>query len=601
MRKKFLPISITVFALSLLTACADVEKKNEGAEKKSDEKTEKKGGDPGQVNAPNVLRFAESEPYVSLFPPKILDVTSSHVANQIHDGLLAYKSNGSLEVEPRLAESYELSDDELTYTFKLRKGVYFHDDPCFPNGKGRELTANDVKYCLEHICSPMYGDSLGTYINFFDGVIEGTGDYHNGKAQEISGIKVLDKHTVEIKLNEKRPTFKYVLALSSSAIFPKEAYEKYGEDLKVGVGPFKFAKNVKDKETHLVKNNNYYRVDKEGKKLPYLDSIKVFYIESQKEELAWFKSGKLDILSAVDPDRLSEMMQESAKEFTDIPPGKILTSNAEFATQYYVLNLAKPYLKDVRVRQALNYAINRKKIIQDVLGGQAFKSGEYGLVPPLFMLKDYPKDSIKNYGYSFDKEKARKLLADAGYPNGEGFPYLKLTINHGGRIHNMVAKEISKQLYNNLGIFVNYEVLPFSDKIEQEKYGKGDMFRSAWVGDYPDPETFLQIAYGKPVPSDPNAPSYPNSMRYKNAEYDKLFEEASQSKDPQKRATLFAKAEQIMLKDAPIIVLWYVENRRFHYSYLRNFEFNALSQYDFSDVYKKAWTSQEWKKRHNVK
>ncbi len=601
MRKIFLPLSASLFAFLMITSCADVKNEEKNAKKGSEEQTSKKGDDYTKVNAPGVLRFAESEPYVSLFPPKILDVTSSHIANQIHEGLLAYKSDGSMEIEPRLAESYSISEDELTYTFNLRKGVHFHDDACFSGGKGRELNASDVKFCLEHICSPIYGDSLGTFLNFFDGLIEGTEAFHKGAADEITGIKIVDDYTVEIKLNKKQPTFKYVLALSSSAIFPREAYEKYGEDLKIGAGPFKFAKDVKDKETHLVKNDNYFRVDDEGKSLPYLDSIKVYYIESQKEELAWFKAGKLDILSAVDPERLSEMMQESAKEFTDIPPGKILTSNAEFGTQYYVLNLSKPYLKDVRVRQALNYAIDRKRIIQDVLGGQAFKSGEYGIVPPLFMLKDYPKDSIKSYGYSYDKEKAKKLLAEAGYPNGEGFPYLKLTINHGGRIHNMVAKEISKQLYNTLGIIVNYEVLPFSDKLEQERYGRGDMFRSAWIGDYPDPETFLTIAYGKPVPNDPNAPSYPNSMRYKNAEYDRLFEEASQLNDSKERSKLFAKAEQIMLKDAPLIVLWYVENRRFHYSYLRNFEFNALSQYDFSDVYKKAWTSTEWKKQHNVK
>jgi oligopeptide transport system substrate-binding protein len=273
-----------------------------------------------------------------------------------------------------------------------------------------------------------------------------------------------------------------------------------------------------------------------------------------------------------------------------------LSNDPLLSTQYYSLNMLSPALKDKRVRQALNFAINRDKILVNVLKSLP-QAGVFGIVPPLS--KEFPGydfEGIREKGYSYQPEKARELLAQAGYPNGKGFPSLTLKFNL-GTIHSAVADEFRKQIAKELNININLEGLSFEERLEDEINARGDIFRTAWYADYKDPESFLMNFYGKSVPTDRKEPSGVNATRFVNAAFDELFEKAQSEKSSKVRNQLFAQAEKILLEEAPLIVLWYNEQFILQYYKVRNLETNSILYLDLTKVRIKEWTAEEFEKR----
>jgi oligopeptide transport system substrate-binding protein len=526
--------------------------------------------------------ISQSEPYQTLFPVSILDIGSSNIASQMYEGLVKFDPR-DMSVKPSLAESHEIDTSGTIYTFTLKKGVFFHDSKCFADGTGREMKAADVKYSFELLCT-----NDGQNVNFanaFKDKVVGANEFYNGSASSVSGIEILDDYTVQITLLQPRTSFLYILGSPITSIIPKEAVDNYGNTAKVGTGPFVYSE-AGDKDTRLVlkRNGNYHRSDSLGNRLPYLDSVVFHVVNTKSKQLDMFRDGSLDIINGLPSEKIKEVVQEQIADFANVPPKFILGRSPEMITQYYEFNLTKPIFQDVRVRKAFNYAIDRQKIYRDVLVEEAYGPGKNGLTPPSF--RDY--DIEKVTGYSFDGDKARSLLADAGFPDGRGFPNITVQLNSGGTRNSRVGFEIQKQLFDVLNINVEMNVVPFAQKINDSKYGRVDISRSAWVADYPSPETFLYICYGKNIPESLEEPSFPNTMRYKNPEFDALYEQAVTNMDKEESYELFMQAEQIMMDDAPLIVLWYSENYRLLQSYIRNFYSNAMNYLDCTEVYVKA-------------
>ncbi|HRD38879.1 MAG TPA: ABC transporter substrate-binding protein, partial [Bacteroidia bacterium] len=261
-------------------------------------------------------------------------------------------------------------------------------------------------------------------------------------------------------------------------------------------------------------------------------------------------------------------------------PSFILERSSEMVSQYYVFNINKAPFNNVKVRQAFNYAIDRDKIIDKVLQGQAYGPGSYGITPPTF--NTYKVSQIK--GYSFDPEKARKLLIEAGYPKGVGFPEVSLLVNSGNSRNNTVAAEIQKQIKEVLGVNITFESLPNGDKFNLQVKGQGHIFRDGWIADYPSPESFLSVFYGEPVPSDTGKVSYPNTQRYVNAEFDKYYKAGRDARNRDSSYVNFLRAEQILMDEAPLIVLWYESNYRLISSRLKNFNVNPMRYIDLTRV-----------------
>ncbi|MDQ3046878.1 MAG: ABC transporter substrate-binding protein [Bacteroidota bacterium] len=535
------------------------------------------------------LRINETEQYQTLYPSAITDIGSAHIANQIYEGLVKFNPK-DLTIIPSIAEKWEVDAAGTTYTFHLKKGVMFQNNECFPDSKGREVKASDVKYSFELLCTDSK-DNDNFSATFKDRLVGANKFFEASKGKPVGsleGVKIVDDYTVKISLTSPSSSFLYSLASPAASIIAKEACDKYGIDMKVGTGPFMFAEGNNDKVV-LKRNDNYYGTDSLGNQLPFLDSIVISFLPSKKQELDNFQNGDLAMVIGLPSESIKDLVATQIADFQNKPPKYVLERSPEMASQYYEFNTTKEPFNNVKVRQAFSYAIDRNRIIEDVLKGEAYGPGVNGISPPSF--KGY--DITKIQGYDFDPEKAKKLLAEAGYPNGKGFPKVKIELNSGGSKNANVVLEIQKQLLEVLNVNVDFEVVPQKQKLDDAKFARAEIFRAAWIADFPSPENFLWILYGATVPAELTQPSYPNTPRYKSAEFDKLFEEGKSAKSLEESYVSFMKAEQILMNDAPILVLWYDENYRLVKSNVRNLFSNPMRFRDYSQVYLKDVTPQK--------
>lgn len=542
------------------------------------------------------FKVNERDEFQSLFPYSIIDAASYRIAGQLYEGLVRLNTK-DLTIGPRIAETWEIDEAGLVYTFHLKKGVKFHDDSCFPNGEGREIIASDFKYSFGLLCTRLINDSIENlmYARTFKDKVVGANDYHDlVNKDEITGIKIIDDYTLEITLVQPSSSFMYILASPAASVVAKEAVDKYGDMLIVGSGAFTFGDftEVNDmpngepvEKLTLVRNPSYHETDSFGNQLPYLDSVVISFYNSQKRELELFLDKKLDMIVGLPSESIRDIVKQQISYFEKNPPVFILERSADMSTQFYEFNLNNPLFTGddygKMVRQAISYAIDREKIIEKVLSDEAYGPGIHGITPPSF--RDYKQSGIT--GYNFDPEKAKALFAEAGYPNGEHFPPISLKLNSGGFRNTSVAFEVQKQLSNVLNINLELDIVPMSKLLEDRKYARGDLFRSGWIADYPSPENFLLLMYGKNVPSSINEPSFLNTPRYNNSQFDELYEQGIAAGSIAESYEAFAEAEQILMEDAPVLILWYDEQYRLIQSNVQNFSINAMHHRDYSGVY----------------
>jgi len=554
-----------VLLTSILVAC--------GGGKESD-------GGPRPEGSGGSIRIAEVTPPKNLFPQAITTQIEGLIASQIHEGLVRLNPK-TLEPIPGLAEKWEVSADGKTITFHLRKGAYFHNSE--DGKKGSEVTSQDVKFTFELLSTDRLTNMH--FATVCKDRIVGANEYFEatskGQKAELTGFKIIDKYTFSITLNNASGIFLQILANPVTSIISEEIYKSQYENLKTGAGPFVYdTKQSTPKRIVLTRNPNYYGKDEKGNVLPYLDSVIVDILNSTEEGLTAFKEGKCEYVGTIPSNSVRMIVEENIKDFENNPPAFILERSSEMVTQYYVFNINKTPFDKAKVRQAFNYAIDRDKIIDKVLQGQAYGPGSYGITPPSFEM--YKVGDI--HGYNFDPEKAKKLLMEAGYPGGVGFPEVSLIVNSGNTRNNTVAAEIQRHLKENLNVNITFESLSNNEKYKLQHKGLGNIFRDGWIADYPSPESFLSVFYGEPVPADTAKVSYPNTQRYVNKEFDKYYKMGRDARQKDSSYVYFMRAEQILMNDAPLMVLWYESNYRLVSSKLKNFVVNPLRYFDLTRV-----------------
>lgn len=544
--------------------------------------TEKKVAKGNRVYG-GALRLNEVTPVITLYPYYIYDNVSDLVASQIYDGLLNLNPK-DLSVIPGIAKSWEVDTAGTTYTFHLHTNVFFQDDPCFPNGKGRRVTADDYKYSMEKLCTAS-PDNVIFPITFKDNVVGANEYYNQSKKGEptsgLKGVKVVNDSTLQIMLAKRNPLFMNMLAGPAGFVIAKEALEKYGKSMHLGTGPFIYSSSSDSDRIVLTRNPNYYAYDTLGNQLPYLDSVVINFIPNKLDEFKEFQQGKLDYIRGVPSSQVDKMVEEQISDFQHKPPKYVLSRVPEMSTQYYSFNTTKAPFNDVRVRKAFSYAIDRNKIVNEVLEGEAFAAGVHGITPPSFI--GYPQDSIM--GDTLNVKLAQQLLAEAGYKDGKNFPDVTLELNSGGGVYTNVAVEVQKELANNLNVNINFNTVPFGKKLQDERYGNFQIIRSGWIADYPSPSDFLMLFYGGNIPDSANQSSYYNSTRYKNPEFDKLFDMGRNARDKKDAYRYYMQAEQKAINDAPIIVLWYEQNYSLTRWAVKDLFPNPMNYMDIAQVY----------------
>jgi len=276
----------------------------------------------------------------TLYPPAINDVYSMQVASQIFEGLVKFNPV-NLDIEPAIAEKWEINDDFTEYTFFLRKDIFFHDNPCFPKGKGRKLTANDVKYSFNNLCSQKFTNNnfkaTLLYVIGAEKYYENSLDSTNTNTN-IEGIEIINDYTIKIKLKKSMPFFLNSLALTVASIYPKEAFEMYKENNFVGTGAFYLKEYPQKEKITLLKNPNYYKTDKNNTELPYIDTVFISVESSISKEINGFVNNKTDIIMNIPSSYISEFMDKHIKDFESNPPKYIVINytNAETNDMYNI-------------------------------------------------------------------------------------------------------------------------------------------------------------------------------------------------------------------------------------------------------------------------
>ncbi len=524
-------------------------------------------------------------------PEFVIDYSTQMILSQVFEGLVSMDPK-ELTIKPQLAKKINIKNDGLTYEFTLRDNVYFHDFG--DSDSDRKFTPEDVVFSIEKACRKLESKTPSlAYSIAYQSTLEGADKFHQGKSNKISGLRIKGNKII-MNLVRKDDNFLQKLSLVYCAI-QSSKLSKNGES-KIGTGPFcLMPENINDARIHLLKNEDYYGYDKKGNSLPYLDTLE-FVLNSKKlQQLELFENKEIDMIIGLPTSRITKMLEGRLDDFNSKPPLFILHNNPQLVTNYYYFDNTDPRFQSKKVRQAFNYAIDKAKIGRNILQNQYYEIGKYGIIPPVSSIfRGYDFDLINKNSYSYDPDKARKLLAEAGYPNGKNFGTVVLRFNIND-VHSAVADEFSKQIRQVLNINVNIDGSSFEQLQKDEEKGNGDIFRAAWAADYPSEETFLLNFYGKKVPLSRGESSIVNQARYKNPLFDEFFEKASRETKIKKKREFYELAEIELMKDPPIIPLWYNGELEIVYSYVRNLNVNPLDLFIFREVYLKEWTIKEYR------
>lgn len=516
----------------------------------------------------------------SLDPVRGSTTYDNMVTCNFYDTLLQYKYlKRPLELEPQLlAEMPKRSEDGRTYSFTLKQGIKFHDDPCFPDGKGRELVAEDVFYSWKRMADK---SNLPKSWWLFKDTILGFDAYRETQNKAaataggkfdydapVEGFRLLGKYQFEVVLNEPVFRFTWILAMFQTSVVAKEAVEKYGDRLSrhpVGTGPYVLRKEsdwVSGKSMTMYKNpsyrEDYYPTEHmpedearglhldAGKRLPLVDRVEFgFFLKDEPMWLEFLSTsiGYTQVPAEVWPDAFMRRSKKLKKNFRK--KGVVAYREPLLDFIFYGFNMEDGLLggygdKRKYLRQAISLALDWEE------RNNAFYNGLNiiydGPIPP--QLSGHPEggNAAKNYrGLNLDK--SRELLEKAGYPGGEGLPvieYYSSAEANGPEQAEMLKRHLAK-----IGIKLNTHLLPFSTLIEAINNKKAPFFSFAWSSDYPDGENNLALFYG------PNETPGSNHYNYKNKEYDELYRKILVMAPSPERTRIYERMRDIVIEDAP--------------------------------------------------
>lgn len=515
---------------------------------------------------------AESEPTATVeqkvvynlgADPKTIDpqlnsaVDGSTVIHNAFEGLMREDANSN--IEPAVAESYELSEDGTVYTFHLRDCKWSDGEP---------VKAGDFEYAWKRALNP---DTAAEYAYQLFYLKNGEA-YNTGEATaDDVGVKALDDKTLEVTLESPVPYFLSLAAFPTYFPVRQDVVEANGDkwtlspETYISNGPFKMSEWKEKESITFVKNENYWEADKVK-----LDTLVFRVIDDEATYLGAFKSGELDIIESPPTTEIPTLLAEGTAEIYPY-----------LGTYFYVFNVSEnhydeeayQFLSDPNVRKALALAIDRTLIVEKVAQGGQTPAESY---VPKGIVDTEGNEFFKSYlPATADVEEAQRLLAEAGYPNGEGAPTITFTYNTGSG-HQMIAQAIQDMWKNNLGINIelkNEEWAVFQDTRNNFNYS---IARHGWIADYNDPMTFLEMWV---------TGTGQNNAGYSNPEYDELISQAKSELDGTKRTELLHKAEDVLMEDMPILPIYYYTNVICANPKVKDFYKSPLGQMEFSRAY----------------
>jgi oligopeptide transport system substrate-binding protein len=503
----------------------------------------------------NYFYYNQPEGLATTDPALAKSLPVMWVSHQLYNTLV--ELDDSLKIKPSLAKTWQVSADRKTFTFYLRTDVWFHDNEAFPNGKGKKFTAHDVAYSFNRIIDKSTA-STGAWI-------------FNNRIDSIEGFKALNDSTFQLKLLRPFNPILGILTMQYASIVAKEVVAKYGKDYRrhpCGTGPFKFKYWDEGQALVLEKNEKYFERDSLGKALPYLNGVHISFGDSRATEFLSFKQGKLDFINDIDPSFKDVVLTKTGKLKKEWQDKIQLNTSPYLNTEYFgfLLDGSKPIVKgspilNNKIRQAINYGFDRTKMIFYLRNSLGFAASS-GMIPK--GLPSYNEKLVP--GYTYNVEKAKQLLSEAGYPNGKGLSAIKLyTIP----IYKDFAAYVAKELAN-IGIPIQIEEVQKTFLIEKASKNEAPFFRGSWIADYPDAENYLTMFYSK-------NPSPPNYTRFSNPSFDALYEKALEEPNDSVRFNYYRTLDKMVLENAATVPLWYDMVIHLVQPNIANFKPNALN------------------------
>ncbi|MGZ3894446.1 MAG: ABC transporter substrate-binding protein [Bacteroidia bacterium] len=497
------------------------------------------GGGRSKKDERTVFRYNEIAGISSLDPAAARNDENIRPVNQLFNGLV--QMNDMLQVEPAIAKSWSVSEDGKAYTFILRRDVFFHDNEAFPEGKGRKVIASDFVYSFTRLFDAKVSSAMSLLENI---------DQKQG-----GGFSAPNDTTFVIYLKENFSPFLGILTMKYFSVVPKEVVAKYGEDFRkhpVGTGPFKFKMWEEGTQLVMLKNDNYFETDANGKKLPYLDAVSVSFIKDKETSFFQFMKHDLDMISGMDAFTPSEVLDDKGKLKPFYKEQFNLQTQPYLKTDYlgFLIDDNFPVIRNsptkIRaVRRAINYAIDREKLIKHFRNNLGIPATA-GFIPA--GLPSYNEQVVK--GFTYNPDKARELLLEAGFPGGKNLPEIML---YSTETYLDLFEFIQSQLAEcNIKIKIMVEKAPvLTQAIANNEI---PFYRKSWIGDYPDEENFMSLFYSKNF-----SPKGFNYTHYSNPIFDKMYEQARNCLNDSLKKTLYQKMDQMLIDDAPIVPLYYDE------------------------------------------
>lgn len=560
---------------------------------------------PASAQAPlKVIHFARTGQFESLDPVRQFDPFSIDIVTLVYSTLLGYSylERPYKLTNDLLAKMPELSADKLSYTLTLRKGVRFHDNACFPGGKGREMTADDVIYSLKRYADPFLNNKSWFAM---EGAVVGLDEYREAvrkagatadrSALDVPGLRKVDSHTLTVRLKRPNPLFLFSLAMSPTAVVPVEAVTFYKEQFTVnpvGTGPFTLKDVERKGVLRLLKNPSYHGVypsvgapgDAEkgllkdaGKRLPLVDAIEMPLIEEGQPAALKFLKGELD-WRTIDRANFSKMV-------TRTPDGGFRL-NDEFAPRFNIfwalgldmsymsINMKDPLLgKNKALRQALAHLVDTPARIDLLLGG---RGRVLNSIVPLELPGNERETGALLPGY--DVAAARKLLAQAGYPDGKGLPPLTVTFPAvDADTRNLF--DFMKAKAAAAGVQLKSAFLDLPTFIKTVEGSNFQLAQDGWTADYADAENFYQLLISR------NTAPGPNQSAFSNAAYDKAYDAARLMPNGPARLLLFKTMNEILRDEMPIIVSHNSVRFGIQQKWLLNFKRNLMvPEFPYLDI-----------------
>lgn len=505
---------------------------------------EPQGNDTPAVGKPQAGKLASDQIFIlpgaeptTLDPHLSGDSTSSEYVVEIFSGLMKYNRN--LELVPDIAASYEVSDDGLVYTFKLRDDAVFQD--------GKSIRAGDFKWSFERACDPATGSTTAdTYL----GDVVGCRDKLQNKAKEVSGVKVVDDLTLQLTIDEPKGFFLAKMTYPTAYALDRENVESGGKDWfkkANGSGPFKLAEFSPEKNTIVLdRNENFY-----GDPKPTLERV-IYLISAPINPMTGYEEGLSSLgasagvtydaipLSISDLSRATDPNNPLSKEFVSAPT---------LSVSYVGFNVRKPPFDDPKVRQAFNLALDKRRMVKLVFEDTVPVAN--GIVPP--DMPGYKNPDLSDF--EFDPKRAQELIAESSYKDVTELPDITLNVPGEGSDAGPIVETMVDSYKKNLGVEISVEQTPWPEFLAD--LSKRDMpyqmYQLGWVADYPDPQDFLEVLF--------YSSSSQNQGGYSNPKVDALLDQARGAKEPKERLALYQQAEQLILEDAAWIPLYFsVEN-----------------------------------------